>query len=84
MFAGSSAAPQAPWHGLSAGARVELALVRVIVDEVDRALEASDQRRQSALRTQLAEQLERLARALREDDRAFDEPETGTKGRGIP
>jgi hypothetical protein len=45
-----------------------VASVRTVADELERALAGGDPGIQSALREQLAEQLEALSRSLREED----------------
>jgi hypothetical protein len=52
----------------SATERVQLAAVRVVVDELERVLGETEPYLRSGLRQQLAEQLELLARTLRAHD----------------
>jgi hypothetical protein len=58
--------------GRSASERLHLATVRCIADEFDRSLAQSTPLRKSSLRQQLADELELLARALRENDSTDD------------
>jgi len=53
--------------------RLHLAAVRGIADELERSLAQMSSQRNSALRRQLAEELERLARELRENDSIADD-----------
>jgi hypothetical protein len=58
--------------GRTASARVYLATVRCIADELDRCLGEVTPGPKSCLREQLADELERLARVLRENDPTAD------------
>jgi hypothetical protein len=55
-----------------ASVRVYLATVRCIADELERCLGEVSPGQKSCLREQLAEELERLARALRQNDPTAD------------
>jgi hypothetical protein len=56
----------------SASDRLHLATVRCLADELDRSLAETTPLPQSRLREQLADELELLARALRENDSTDD------------
>jgi hypothetical protein len=58
--------------GRSASERLHLAAVRSIADELDRSLVEARPLSKSSLRQQLADELELLASALRENDAADD------------
>jgi hypothetical protein len=58
--------------GRSASDRLHLATVRGLADELDRSLAETTPLPQSSLREQLADELELLARALRENDSTGD------------
>jgi hypothetical protein len=58
--------------GRSASERLHLATVRCIADELDRSLAETTPLPKSSLREQLADELELLARALRENDSTDD------------
>ena len=58
--------------GRSASERLHLATVRCIADELDRSLIQTTPLPKSSLRQQLAEELEQLARALRENEPTDD------------
>jgi hypothetical protein len=58
--------------GGSASQRLHLATVRCIADELDRSLDETTPLPPSSLKEQLADELEQLARALRENDSTDD------------
>ena len=53
--------------------RLHLAAIRGIADELDRSLAQTSSQPTLSLRLQLAEELERLARELRQNDSTFDD-----------
>jgi hypothetical protein len=58
--------------GQSPNERLHLAAIRGIADELDRSLAQTSSEPRSSLRRQLADELERLARELRQDDSTVD------------
>jgi hypothetical protein len=69
---GATAGNRLDANGQPPTERLYLAAIRGIADELDRSLVQTSSQPRSSLRRQLAEELERLARVLRENDSTAD------------